>query len=513
MVGILGTFMGIYTQTQINHLQSELAETNKKHNMLVQVTDRHETVLQDLVKDMQSFMNILTMMAEYNPGLLYAQLNEQIEEFLDRITVVENAIQQLQHRRLSTDLLTVDQLQQLHDAVNKVAEREDYQVLPERIGDYFQIEVSYVRKGLDVDILIHVPCIKANSLLTIYKYVSFPFPLPVSTLRTDISITETLSAHTLTLDEAMGLFDNKTTLEHQTEALYVSNEDAMIAIGRDHTFRMTSQSDLVGCIQRNHVYLCDKHQVVRTDLHNTCLGSLYLRNAEGVRAHCKFEKRPLMETVYQLTNIDHLVFTPKQLTTQMSCRNGSIHPIFLQEASRITVPQGCEVKLASHHIMSDSHFDAATPPLQYEWRWDPESMPSHLLEGSAHLDQQIQALRTHLYNTQQTILNKTDFSTLMTETLITPSHYAYLFWPLFLPSLAVALGLFAWCYYRRRHTMARRLTRLHNGDRDNIGQPMIVIQPPYPVNPILARPRPEPVYPDPNSDDEFEDEISRLART
>ena len=148
----------------------------------------------------------------------------------------------------------------------------------------------------------------------------------------------------------------------------------------------------------------------------------------------------------------------------MSCRNGSIHPLFLHDASRITVPQGGEVKLASHHIMSDSHFDAAPPPLQYEWRWDPKSMPSHLLEGSAHLDQQIQALRNHLYNTQQTILNKTDFSTLMVEEITKPSSFAYLFWPLFLPSFAVALGLFGWCYYRHSHTMAQRRTHLHNGE-------------------------------------------------
>ena len=473
-IGILGTFMGIYSQFQISELQRQIADTNKKHNMLVQVTDRHEVMLTKITKNMEQFLNLIKLMQEYNPGLIYAHLNEHMEGFLDRIRVIEGTIQQLQHRRLSIDLLTTDQLTKLHQSVLDVAKREGYEVLPERLGDYFQIEVSYIRKNTDVDIIIHVPCITPNSLLTIYKYVSFPFPLPKTKFRSDISITETLTAHSLSLSEAMGLFDNTTSYSHTTNALYVTQDQSMIAIGRDHRFRMSSQSDLASCIQRNHVYLCDKHQVVRTDLLSTCLGSLYLRDADGVRTHCRFEVRPMTETVYQLNNLDHLVFSPQSLTAQMTCKNGSLYPVFLNKASRITVPQGCELTLRAHQITSDTQINIAPPPLQYEWHWDPEAMPSHLLEGSAHLDQQIQALREHLYNASQLTVHKTDFSRLLTDEISTPNTFLSLFWPFLLVLFPVLLGalVFGWCYKRRKH---RRETNRRNGAPN--GQPMIVIQP------------------------------------
>ena len=509
-IGILGTFMGIYNQYQITELQKQVSDVEHKHNMLVQITNQHEKLLHKINKNMETFLQIITAMQEYNPGLIYAHLNEHMEGFLDRLTIVERAVQQLQHRRLSTDLLTSEQLQKLHQAVSKVATREGYEPLTTKLGDYFQIEVSYVRTKQDVDIILHVPCVTPNSLLTIYKYVSFPFPLPKGKRRMDVSISESLTAHSLSLAEAMGLFDNSTTYKATTDALYVAQDQSMIAIGRDHRFRMTSQSDLVSCIQRNHIYLCDKHQVVRTDLTNTCLGSLYLRDAEGVRTHCRFEVRAMTETVYQLNNLDHLVFSPTSLTAQITCRNGSLFPVFLNKASRVTVPQSCELKLRSHHITSDTSINIAPPPLQYEWHWDPEAMPSHLLEGSAHLDQQIQALREHLYNTSQVTLTRGDFSNLLTTEISTPNSFLALFWPILLfiiPMVLIAL-VCGWCYNRYKH---RRDTNRRNGVVDGqLGQPMIVIQPACPPTPSTVK-QVYPKLPKVSASDS-EDEISRLAR-
>ena len=43
----------------------------------------------------------------------------------------------------------------------------------EQISDYYQIEVSYTRSDIDIIILVHVPCTKLTSLLTIYRYLPF----------------------------------------------------------------------------------------------------------------------------------------------------------------------------------------------------------------------------------------------------------------------------------------------------------------------------------------------------
>jgi hypothetical protein len=52
------------------------------------------------------------------------------------------------------------------------------------------------------------------------------------------------------------------------------------------------------CVKRNHAYLCDKKNGVKSNFTNTCLGSVYVRMEKGVQKHCKFERRAVQEMVY-----------------------------------------------------------------------------------------------------------------------------------------------------------------------------------------------------------------------
>jgi hypothetical protein len=56
--------------------------------------------------------------------------------------------------------------------------------------------------------------------------------------------------------------------------------------------------------------MCDKQHEVQHDLIDTCLGSLHLRMETGVKQHCKFELRPVLEMVYLMTATKHLVYFP-----------------------------------------------------------------------------------------------------------------------------------------------------------------------------------------------------------
>ncbi len=85
-------------------------------------------------------------------------------------------------------------------------------------------------------------------------------------------------------------FSNPVTAPSQ-EALYLLPETDLIAIGQNdgntHRYKLLSFDDLAVCIQRNHVYLCEGHQVLRTDLEGSCLGAIYLQSQRGVRENCK----------------------------------------------------------------------------------------------------------------------------------------------------------------------------------------------------------------------------------
>jgi hypothetical protein len=72
---------------------------------------------------------------------------------------------------------------------------------------------------------------------------------------------------------------------------FISDEYAIIAMGKDNPFKVIYQVELASCIQRYHVYMCDKHQILGNDLGDTCLGALYLRSERGVQQQFRFERR------------------------------------------------------------------------------------------------------------------------------------------------------------------------------------------------------------------------------
>jgi hypothetical protein len=79
-------------------------------------------------------------------------------------------------------------------------------------------------------------------------------------------------------------------------------------------------------MKRNHVNLCDKKHLVQHDLTYTCLGNLLLKMNAGVRQQCKFEQRPVQEIVYQLTDTENLVYSPKIQTSTIIYENSNLKP-------------------------------------------------------------------------------------------------------------------------------------------------------------------------------------------
>ena len=73
---------------------------------------------------MKQIIEIVHLMAEYNPTKLMQEIDEQIAKFEDRVTQITNAIQQLHHRRLAVYLLTPKQMEILHSEVESVAIQE-----------------------------------------------------------------------------------------------------------------------------------------------------------------------------------------------------------------------------------------------------------------------------------------------------------------------------------------------------------------------------------------------------
>ena len=288
------------------------------------------------------------------------------------------------------------QLHALHEAVLKTADENKINLIPTQAQDFFQLDASYIRVKNDVIILLHVPCTTKNSLLNIYRYAKLPYPIDIIPPLLFKIIPHASLTHTVR--DVIQLQPNLTT--NANEAMYIIPDADLIAIGRNtlngHQYKLLSSSELQSCTQRNHVYLCEQHQILRNDLEGSCLGALYLQSARGVRENCRLERRELRETVYQLSANDHIVISPQTLVTQIQCNNGSHYPIKLEKMSKIHVPPACTVALRNHTISADTNIRIAPEPLQFHWEFDFLDLPSEMLNTAGHIDDQMNSVKIAL---------------------------------------------------------------------------------------------------------------------
>ena len=467
IAGVLGTFLGMYNTWEIQNLKNRLNEVDKNHNLLVHVTQRQEEQINRITENMNAICALITMMAKNNPTLIAEQISSQISLFETRLTMATNAVQQLQHRRLAIDMLDTQQLTEMHNAVLNVAKERGYHLMPERISDYFQIEVSYLRKGDDILIMMHVPCIIHDQLLTVYKYVPLPFPIPKFLTTDSATIADLISGRSSNVSQ-IG--------KQEMDALIIVPEMEIIAVGRSDKFKVLSQTDLAACIKRNKIYLCEKHQVLHTNLQASCLGSIYSNFEQGIKENCKLERKQLKETVYQLSPTDHLIFTPHPYNAKIECRNGSAFPVYLTQVHRLYVPEDCKINLKSHTISSDYNIRVSPPALDVPWTLDPMQLPANIHLDAAIIDRKISELDINLKNLLNETSQRTNFLQMLNTGLGSPFTYPWFIWVSLIAGAAALVLLIGWCILNK--IQERKY-------QNNLQAPILQMTPQDPNNPNL----------------------------
>jgi hypothetical protein len=73
-------------------------------------------------------------------------MQAQIDNLADHMDCFLNTIQQLQHQKLSIQLLDMDLLNELYSHLKTAGYKIDWKLLIQATQDIFQLDVSYVRK-------------------------------------------------------------------------------------------------------------------------------------------------------------------------------------------------------------------------------------------------------------------------------------------------------------------------------------------------------------------------------
>ena len=132
--------------------------------------------------------------------------------------------------------------------------------------------------------------------------------------------------------------------------------------------------------------------------------------------------------VYQLTDPEHLVYSPQMQTSTIICKNKTSEIIHLDLATKNLVPENCDVKYSKHTITSTFSSWISSPPLQFTWAWDPFTLPFTPLDNPQHLDRMVNELRNRIYNIQNYLTYPNIFKNMLIHSRLTFNKTSIKIW-------------------------------------------------------------------------------------
>jgi hypothetical protein len=160
--------------------------------------------------------------------------------------------------------------------------------------------------------------------------------------------------------------------------------------------RMSAQfpaTNLLGCNQVSHVYLCDKTGIINKKLDQSCLGVLYNQQFDITRTLCPMKIINPEEIIYRLNNNHYLVYTLVGQTIPINCPGKSSEKFLQREISEFLLIPGCKTSLQHHYVFADESI-TMDPGLEYI------TLPRESQMGIPHitavdLEQHLQNMKTN----------------------------------------------------------------------------------------------------------------------
>ena len=337
--GIAGTVLGVSNQIQITKINAIIASEAHRTDMLVDVQQLHENHLHSVDIAINNTSTSITEFVQYSPAVASQALTGMLLHVEDSQRRIEDTIATLQNsHRLSPKMFSNDVLETIKAKIDETALKMGYVSFVNHVTDLSQIPASFVWQpnNLTCAIILHNPFVYPQFLLQMHQYLPFPLSHNLS------------PNHSLT--PVVGQYD-------------------ILAYSGDETFKLVSQSDLAACHRMGETYFCKGRNDLRTDILETCPGSLFLQQSKGVQKHCKFEINPAREQVFKLSYNKWTVSTQKQYTTHMICSK-SRRPIIVGPGAIIELKPGCKVRLQTHILTADNIEEIQINPTYFNWNWN-----------------------------------------------------------------------------------------------------------------------------------------------
>jgi len=268
---------------------------------------------------------------------IIAQITSDEHKLRAVIATFERIIITAFNQKLAPGALSTDVLQQIIYHINDIAANNKFNQFVHEPADLYKLYVSFIHRPEEYTIILilHVPFVEADHLLTLYEFVS-------------------LSIH----------FDFSANISVVPE---VGRAD-LIAISDTNSFQTLSSSDLANCKHLGLTFFCKGRTVLKTNIVHDCMGSLFLTSATLIKANCKFRISDTREKIFSLGNNTWLVYSVGTIATNQICpkaRNSS--PLTISSGQAVTVQPGCHIPTMDHLITADESEDMEVHSTWLDW--------------------------------------------------------------------------------------------------------------------------------------------------
>ena len=301
-------------------------------------------------RDMTKLINGLIVANDgyYASISLNNRIHVVVDELERRLNDAEAVLQDAGRSKVNINLLKQFDLQGSALHVAKEAEKRGLVPLAMHASDWLALQASFVETDNGFDALLHVPIVKAGSLLAIYKNARIPVPTG----------------------------DNLHMVIGGDRLQY-------IAVSPDRkAFKAFTEDAWQQCQQLGTFQLCDfghtlriaPQQPPRHKDEGLCVYYLLTRNFKAAGLTCEIFIGQETETIQRTGPREFLSYTHSPVEAQMDCEGNSNafnhHLAFtLTGSQKITLPPNCRVRTPTHTFASaDAGFmDRSHLTVTYAW--------------------------------------------------------------------------------------------------------------------------------------------------
>ena len=365
-LGTIGTFMGLFNQGEINSLQSSMSDIASRQDHIIEALQSHEVRIRTNEEDIRRLnytLTRVTTIVEANAftGHLHElelRILHIIRRIRDNLNRIQHTVDAAMNHRLSISSVHASSLISVLSRFENSVQDMGYETLISDVIHLFQLETSFIYDKTGISMFVHVPLVRKDGFLDLYKYVPFPVPL-----------------------------DNHTSL-----ALYISPPEDLLAIsGSTGLHKILSTQDLAFCSVIGEVYQCRSHNVLHKRLNSSCLGALFLQQMDTAKLSCPLSIKPNVETIHQRGRNQFIVSSPVRQTLMVSCPNGTNFPHGIEGQKDLYIPTKCWGKTDQHKFYSDLEFDYPEKYVILQTHW----VASDLLENISfpHLENLLSSMK------------------------------------------------------------------------------------------------------------------------